>query len=102
MLISTAHASEPWCDVEMIAVQTAIDGGTYGGRNATSNMSNLEAKLEAAVAKLALLKPDGAVDKLDDISEKATAWANAPKAKLNDATTINYAVADAISCIGSP
>jgi hypothetical protein len=101
MLISTAHADDGWCGDQLTAVQAAIDGGVYSGRKATSNVSNLSMKLDAADAKLSLHKFDGAVDKLYDISEKATAWADAPKAKLDDATAINYAVADAISCIGS-
>jgi len=100
MLFSTAHASEAWCSEDLAAVQTAIDAGIYYGRNATSNKSNLEMKLDAAEAKLTYRKWDGAVDKLYDISEKATAWADAPKEKLADATAINYAVADAINCIG--
>ena len=101
MLISTVYASEPPCGDDMAIVQFAIDTGIYDGKKATGNQSNLDMKLAAAEAKLVLLKRDDAVDKLYDISEKATAWANAPKAKLDDATAINDAVADAISCIGS-
>ena len=101
MLVSTAHADDGWCGDQLTAVQTAIDGGFYSGKKATSNMSNLVMKLEAADAKLTLHKFGDAIDKLYDISEKATAWADAPKAKLDDATAINYAVADAMTCIGS-
>jgi hypothetical protein len=101
MLVSTAYASDALCSDYMVAVQSAIDGGIYSGRNATSNESNLEVKLEAAEMKLTDYKFGDAVDKLYDLSDKATAWADAPKEKLDDATAINYAVADAIACIGS-
>jgi len=101
MLVSTAYASDALCSEDLAAVQRAIDGGIYSGRKATSNKSNLEVKLVAAETKLTAYKFGDAVDKLYDISEKATAWADAPKAKLDDATAINYAVADAMTCIGS-
>jgi hypothetical protein len=101
MLVSTSQASEALCGVAMGDVATAIEAGTYYGRKADSNESSLEVKLVAAETKLTYYKFEDAVDKLYDISEKATAWADAPKSKLDDATAINYAVADAISCIGS-
>jgi len=102
MLVSTALASEALCGGAMDDVAAAIEGGTYYGRNASGNKSNLEVKLGAAETKLTFYKIDDAIDKLYDISEKATAWANAPKAKLDDATAINYAVADALVCIRNP
>ena len=42
-----------------------------------------------------------AVDKLDDISMKATELVNAPKPKLVDASGINTAVVSAIACVGA-
>lgn len=59
------------------------------------------AKLEAAAARVGLSKFSDAVDKLQNISDTATALANAPKAKLEDATQINGAVVTAIGCIGA-
>jgi hypothetical protein len=102
MLVSTVYASEA-CSDELATVQTKLDDGIYQGRKATTIQSNLDMKLAAAKTKLTYYKFDDAVEKLYDISEKATAWADAdaPKAKLVDATAINDAVADAISCIGS-
>ena len=84
----------------MNAVQAAIDGGVFLGKNASSNQSNLGAKLEAAAAKIELNKYDDAVDKLLSISATATALADAPKPKLEDATFINGAVETAIGCVG--
>jgi hypothetical protein len=83
----------------MTDVREAINDGNYYGRKASTLASNLDMKLVAAETKLTYYKFDNAVDKLYDISEKATAWADAPKAKLDDATAINYAVTDAITCI---
>jgi len=88
------------CSTELNAVEAAIVAGTYSGNRAATNQSNLLAKLEAADAKIGLGKNDGAIDKLMDISDKATAWAGARKAKLDDATDINNAVANAIACVG--
>lgn len=87
------------CATELNAVEQAITDAVYLGNRADSNESNLLVKLEAAAAKLAQEKPADAIDKLQDISDKVTAWANAPKAKIEDATGINDAVADAIACV---
>jgi hypothetical protein len=88
------------CSTEITDVGEAIDGAVYSGQKATSNKSNLFAKLAAAEAKLDCGKPADAIDKLEDISDKATAWADAPKPKLEDATGINGAVGAALLCIG--
>jgi hypothetical protein len=88
------------CAFELNAVEAAIRGATFTGQNATTDQSNLLAKLEAANAKVAEGKFSDAVDKLDDISDKATALAGAAKPKLADATAINTAVAGAIACVG--
>ena len=92
------------CATELNAVEDAIDGATYFGRNAASNESNLRAKLEAASTKIDHDKFDDAVDKLLDISDKATALAYPPgKSKLDapDALGINTAVSNAIACVAS-
>ena len=70
------------------------------GKRADSDQSNLLAKYAAAVGKISLGKYSDAIDKLEDISDKATALADAPKAKLDDATAINEAVSAAIWCVG--
>ena len=88
------------CASELNAVDTAIVDGVFLGKNASTDESNLRAKLEAAAAKVGLRKYDDAVDKLHNISDTATALANAPKQKLEDASGINEAVRTAISCIG--
>ena len=88
------------CAFELNAVEAAIRGAVFQGQNATTDQSNLLAKLEAANAKVAEGKFSDAVDKLDDISDKATALAGAPKPKLADATAINTAVTAAIACVG--
>ena len=88
------------CAFELNAVEAAIQGGAFQGQNASTDRSNLLAKLEAANAKVAARKFSDAVDKLDEISDKATALAGAPKPKLADATAINTAVAAAIACVG--
>jgi hypothetical protein len=94
---STTYAGQ--CGAELTAVSVAIDNGNFLGKFATTNESNLQAKLAAADAKIALLKFEGAVDKLMDISDTATALANAAKPKLADATNINAAVGAAITCV---
>ncbi len=47
--------------------------------------SNLLAKLEVAGAKVALAKYSDAVDKLTDISDKASELAKPPKRSLHEA-----------------
>ena len=88
------------CSTQIADVGTAIDDAVYSGKKPASNKSNLFAKLAAAEAKLDCGKPADAIDKLEDISDKATAWADAPKAKLDSAAGINGAVGDALDCIG--
>jgi hypothetical protein len=88
------------CASELNAVETAIRNGVFLGKNASTDQTNLLAKLEAAAAKVGLKKYDDAVDKLQDISDKATELASAPKSKLEDASGINGAVITAIACVG--
>ena len=88
------------CAADLQDVGTAIEEAVFTGRRATTDESNLCAKLTAAGAKLNLEKDSNAVDKLLDISDKATAMATARKPKLDDATDINNAVTNAIACIG--
>ena len=87
------------CSAELNAVEQAINDGEFLGNKASTDQSNLLVKLQAAAGKLSLQKFSDAVDKLQDISDTATALATAPKPKLRDATTINDAVIDAIACV---
>ncbi len=88
------------CSLELNAVEASINSGIFLGRKATTDQSNLLAKLDAANAKISQAKYGDAIDKLMDISDTATALAGATKPKLEDATTINNAVAAAVSCVG--
>ena len=85
------------CACELNAVDTAIVDGNFVGKNASTAESNLRAKLEAAAAKVGLRKYDDAVDKLHNISDTATALADASKHKLEGVSRINEAVVTAIS-----
>src|SRR5690606_30236564 len=89
------------CGSELSAVGAAIQSAEFLGRKAATDQTNLMAKLEAAAAKVQLTKYSDAVDKLQDISDTATALADAPKPKLEDATGINTAVIEAIACVGA-
>ena len=89
------------CGLELNAVEAAIQNAAFVGANPATDQSNLLAKLEAAAAKVQLDKPADAVDKLQNISDTATALAAAPKPKLEDASLINGAVVTAIACVGS-
>jgi hypothetical protein len=88
------------CAFELNAVEAAIRAGTFLGQRADTDQSNLLAKLEAADAKVDFGKFPDAVDKLVEISDKATELAGAPKPKLADASGINAAVTAAIGCVG--
>ena len=61
------------CDVEMSDVLYAINDGQFLGRKADMDRSNMLTKYDAAVAKLGFYKFSDAIDKLSDISDKATA-----------------------------
>ena len=98
---AAADPFEGSCRTKLDALDDAIETAVFLGRNSSSR-SNLIAKLEAAAAKLSLGKLADAVDKLLDISEKATVMATANKPKLEDATNINSAVAEAIGCVSAP
>ena len=89
------------CATELNGVETAIQNGIFVGKNASTDQSNLLAKLEAAAAKVRLSKFSDAVDKLQNISDTATALAGAQKPKLEDASQINGAVVTAIGCVGA-
>jgi hypothetical protein len=97
--IGVAWAVDPRlaCASELNAVDSAIVDGVFVGKNASTDESNLRAKLEAAAAKFGLRKFDDAVDNLQNISDTATVPANAPRQKLEDASGINEAVVTAIS-----
>ena len=97
-----AHATDvTTCSTEIGQVKQAIDAATFFGQNATSNESNLLAKVNSATAKLGQNKPADAIDNLMSVSDKATDLATAPKPKLDDASAINTAVTGAIACIGT-
>ena len=87
------------CGEELNAVGDAIDAADFLGNNADRDKANLLAKLQAAADKIGAGKFDGAISKLENISSKATALANAPKPKLDDASSITTAVDAAIVCI---
>ena len=89
------------CGSELSAVGAAIEAGVFPGKKGIADQSNLMAKLEAAAAKVQLGKFEDAVDKLLNISDTATALADAPKPKLDDASQINTAVIEAIACVGA-
>lgn len=101
MLMSTGVANAGHftgaCSTELNAVEAAIEAGDY---SKAGNKANLMTKLTAADAKINLGKFEGAIDKLEDISGKATAWAGANKPKLDDAAAITAAVTNAITCVG--
>lgn len=88
------------CADELNAVEMAINAGRFTGKKAESDRTNLLAKLGAADRKIELNKYSDAVSKLEDISNTATALANAqPNSKLDSAENINEAVIDAIICV---
>jgi len=104
LLPFAAQAAPGDCSTELGAVATAIESANYlGTRNADMNRSSLLTKLDAAYAKLDLDKFSDAIDKLLTISDKATAWADPDlrKPKLDNATDINEAVGEAITCVGT-
>ena len=89
------------CATELNAVETAIGGGVFIGKSAATDQSNLLVKLEATAAKVQLGKYSDAVDKLQNISDTATALADAQRPKLEDASVINGTVVTAIGCVSS-
>lgn len=96
-----AHATDAsTCAAELGLVKDAIYAATFYDPKADTNRSNMIAKVDAAAAKLALNKPADAIDKLQAVSDQATTLATAAKPKLDDATGINMAASDAITCVG--
>lgn len=90
--------------VGMIGVALDAVGGTVeaGVFVRFADQSNLLVKLSNANSKTLLAKWGDAIDKLQDISDKATELAGAPKPKLNSADGINAAVGAAIACLTFP
>jgi len=94
------------CPSGIGTVGFALDG--VGGAIETGNFaraadqSNLLVKLSNANSKTSLAKWGDAIDKLQDISDKATDLAGASKPKLDSADAINAAVAAAIGCLTFP
>jgi hypothetical protein len=97
---SASHFTGPCAD-QLNAVESAIQAGVFVGKSASTDQTNLLAKLEGAAAKIQLQKFPDAVDKLLNISDTATALATAPKPKLEDASAINTAVVTAVTCAGA-
>jgi hypothetical protein len=87
------------CGFEFDSVELAITNAEFLGRKASTDEANMLMKLEAAKSKVIATKYDDAIGKLSDISDKATAMADAPKPKLADAGGINTALLDAARCI---
>jgi conjugal transfer/entry exclusion protein len=83
----------------LTAVETQINSASFLGNRATTDKSNLLAKLEFAYSKAVAGKWGDAIQKLADISDTATALANAAKPKLDDASGINRAVINATQCM---
>lgn len=101
--MGVANAAGPYagpCGGALDAVQQAIEAAAFFDPKAATNESNLLVKLDSAAAKLKQNKPLDAMANLDAISDRATELATAPKPKLDDATGINYAAANAITCVG--
>ena len=104
LLLSAGTSSAAYfgaCATELNAVESAILGSQFTGAKASTDQSNLLAKLQTAEAKVTLAKYSDAIDKLQDISDTATALVSAPKPKLTDATAINNAVIEATACVGN-
>jgi hypothetical protein len=99
--ISNASHYDGQCSTALNTLEISIQNADFRGKRAENTRSNLLTKLEAANAKITLLKYSDAVDKLGDISDEATKLAGAVKQKLSDATAINAAVASSISCTGA-
>lgn len=101
--VEMANASDAsTCAGEVALLRNAINAAVFLGATASSNKSNLLAKVEGASAKLARDKPLDAIDIFLSISAKATELADAPKPKLQDATEINSSAEVAITCVGIP
>ena len=98
--VSQASHYTGLCSPQLNAVELSINSANFIGIHATTDRSNLLTKLDAANAKISLLKYNDAIDKLMEISDTATALATAIKPKLEDATGINNSVAQAVSCVG--
>lgn len=89
------------CQAQFTTLEFAIRNAVFLGAKASTDQTNLLAKLGAAQAKATEEPPKfgDAIDKLQDISDTASALANATKPKLQDATAINTAVIDTMRCL---
>ncbi|NMG75649.1 hypothetical protein [Aromatoleum diolicum] len=89
------------CSTEFAQVYWEIQNATYtSAKNAAWNKSALVVKLDSAESKVAGGKFGEAVDYLQQISAKATEWADfTPKPKLESADGINTSVSAAIGCV---
>ncbi len=82
-------------------VAMAIDEGVYTRKRASTDESNLLAKLAAAEGKVWHNKFSNAIATLEQMTDKATSLVESPKPKLEDANDINYALASAMDCVGN-
>ena len=80
----------------MDGVESAIKAGVFKNRR---DQDNLLTKLANANSKTTAGKMSDAIDKLEDISNTATALADAAKPKLESADGINAAVLAAQGCL---
>jgi hypothetical protein len=89
------------CSTEFAQVYWEIDNANYtSAKNAKWNKSALVVKLDSAEAKVADGKFGEAIDYLQQLSDKATEWADfTPKPKLEDAYGINASVSAAMGCL---
>jgi len=98
---SYAESYAGQCDDLLAVVGQKIESATFLGNKAETNRSNLLAKLDEAQAMFYLEKYSDLITKLGNISDTATDLANTRKPKLGDASAINYAVSNAIDCVGA-
>jgi len=98
---SYAESYAGQCDDLLAVVGQKIESANFLGNKAETNPSNLLAKLDGVQAQIYLEIYSDVITKLGNISDTATDLANAPKPKLEDASTINYAVSNAIDCVGA-
>jgi hypothetical protein len=104
LLLPSESNAEPYtgqCDDLLAAIGQKIESAHFIGNKAETDRSNLFAKLAEAQAKVYLKKYNDSITKLGNISDTSTALANARKPKLEDASAINYAVSNAIGCVGA-
>ena len=93
----------PCSDLIGVGVKGAINSAVYSGKltpdGEYKDQVNMLAKAEFAISKLGAGKFEDAVDKLEDISEKANKLAEARKPKLIGVGAIDSEIETAAECI---